>query len=63
MYFSDEPLEDFERHEREQAKLLAQLPECTYCGEAIQGDYYYEINDEVICEECLNSFFRKENSL
>ena len=37
---------------------IEKLPKCAYCGEPIQDDYCYEINGEVICEDCLNDNFR-----
>lgn len=49
----------WEAHEAEQEKLLEKLPECESCGELIQDDFYYEINDSIICEHCLNEHFRK----
>ncbi len=58
--FSDDPLMDFEHHDREQAKRLAELPVCDICDDPIQDDFYYEINGENICEHCLDQFFRKE---
>lgn len=60
MLYSDDPLMDFEHHDREQAKRLAKLPKCDYCEDPVQDDFYYEINGEVICECCLDRFFRKE---
>lgn len=46
-------------HEAAQEKALADLYHCDYCGQAIQGDYYYEINGEFLCEECMNREYRK----
>lgn len=46
-------------HEREQEKLLERLPNCEICGKIIQDDFYYEINDAIICEDCLNENYRK----
>lgn len=60
MPYTDDPLKDFENHEREQAKRLERLPKCANCGEPIQDEFYYEINDEPICQECLDRDFRKE---
>lgn len=51
----------WERHDAEQERKLAELPLCTYCEEHIQDEYYYEINDENICPDCMESYFRKEN--
>lgn len=50
----------WEAHERDQEKRLARLPKCDYCGEPVQDDFYYEINGDVICEHCLDQFFKKE---
>jgi hypothetical protein len=49
----------WEDHEREKEKLLEQLPNCEICGKIIQDDFYYEINDAIICEECLIDNHRK----
>lgn len=57
--FSDDPARDFAYHDAEQCRRLEQLPVCEYCGEPIQDEYLYEINDEFICEECLKNNFRK----
>lgn len=60
MFFTDDPVADFARHDAEQQKELDKLPRCDYCDEPIQDDFYFLINDEVICESCLNRFFRKD---
>ncbi len=49
----------WEAHEREQEEALEKLPECDYCGEYIQDDYYFDINGDIVCEECLKKEFRK----
>lgn len=60
MFYSDDPVADFDRHDREQAKRLAELPVCDYCNEPIQDDHYYLINGDNVCPECLEIEFRKE---
>lgn len=52
-------LDFFREHEEEQEKKLQQLPRCSVCKEPIQDDYYFEIDDEILCEECLRDNFRK----
>lgn len=59
MYRTDDPLADFLRHDAEEQAWLDSLPICAYCNEPIQDEYYYEINDEPVCEECLNREHRK----
>ena len=51
--------ERWKQHDAEKQAELDKLPVCEYCGERIQDDYYFEINDECICEDCLNDNFRK----
>lgn len=59
MFYTDDPVKDHDRYQDEQDKQLQKLPKCSMCCEHIQDDYLYEINDELICEECLNDNFRK----
>ena len=49
----------WERHDAEQQKKLEKLPLCDYCEEYIQTDEYYEINNDLICPDCMNENFRK----
>lgn len=60
MSYTDNPLFDFECYDREQQSRLDKLPVCADCGEAIQADYYYLINNEIICSDCMESSYRKE---
>ncbi len=58
MFYSDDPILDYERHCKAQENALARLPECSRCGEYIQDEYAYYINDEWVCEECIDEFKR-----
>lgn len=49
----------WESHDREQRRSLEQLPVCDICDERIQEDYYYHINDEYICPDCLEHFKKR----
>lgn len=60
MRYSDDPAADWDAYCREQDKALEKLPVCADCGEHVQADHYYLINDEVICPECLECYYRKE---
>ena len=53
MYWTDDPLADFDRHDRAQARALARLPRCCVCKERIQSEYCYELDGEYICEDCI----------
>ena len=50
----------WEAYDTEQERQAEQIPECDYCGEKVSGDHYYFINDDVICPECLESYYRKD---
>lgn len=59
MFFTDDPVSDYNRYQEEKDNQLQKFPKCSICDYHIQDDYLYEINDELICEECLNDNFRK----
>lgn len=48
-----------DEHEREQDEALESLPKCDQCGEPIQDDYYFQINGERFCEDCLHKYYKK----
>lgn len=48
----------FDRHDAEQQRQLARLPLCVNCGNHIQTEECYEINDELICPDCIKEFKR-----
>lgn len=60
MVWTDNPIADAERYTAKQEEALERLPKCSYCNNPIQDEYCYEINDELICEECLDLFYRKQ---
>lgn len=57
--WTDNPLADFHRYDAERQAELDKLPCCADCGEPIQDDHFYLINDERICPDCLESNYRK----
>lgn len=59
MYLTDDPVADFHRHDRKQAKWLDSLPTCEHCGEAIQQELAVCIDGFWYCDECLEHY-RKE---
>ena len=36
------------------------LPVCTVCGNTIYEDYYFLVDDETLCEDCMNDLYRKQ---
>lgn len=54
-----DPLNDFDRIDREEAEWLESRPVCEICGHPIQDETLYLINDEFVCEKCLDHNFKK----
>lgn len=50
----------WEDHERQQEARMKKRPVCSYCEEHIQHDHFFLVNDEAICPDCMESYFRKE---
>ena len=48
----------WEHHQREEDMWLARRPVCSVCGENIQEEIAYNINDELICPNCLDTHFQ-----
>lgn len=58
MYYTDDAERDFARWDMEQARAEARLPVCDCCGEIINADFYWEIDGEILCEDCMNDRYR-----
>lgn len=58
MYIQDN-YDRWKQHEEEKESMLNRLPVCCECGNHIQDDSAYYINDEWICENCMDSYKRE----
>ena len=47
------------RKERELELRLSSRPKCDDCGEHIQDEYYFEVEGDILCEECMHDRYRK----
>ncbi len=56
--WTDDPVRDAENYWAEKYEELEKLPECGMCGEHIQEEHCYEIDDKLICEDCLRVLHR-----
>ena len=59
IFRSDDPDLDFIRHDIEQARMEARLPVCDDCGIRINADDYYDVEGEILCEECMKERYCK----
>ncbi len=48
-----------ERLESALDAALEKLPVCECCQKPIQDDYTWEINDELLCEDCAAAKYRR----
>ena len=53
--------DQFESHERDQEKWLSERLVCEDCLNPIQVDFHYEIEGDILCEDCMNHRYRKED--
>jgi hypothetical protein len=56
-----DPLDDFDRLDRRQAEYEARLPVCEdkKCHKRIDEDFYFEIDNEILCEECMKNRYQR----
>ena len=58
MYFRNgDPDRDFDRYDRQMSQLEAKLPQCEKCCRPIHDDIYYEIDNEILCEDCMQDMY------
>lgn len=50
----------WDRHERELERRLASRPVCEDCGKPIQDDFYFEVEGDILCEECMHGRYCKD---
>jgi formylmethanofuran dehydrogenase subunit E len=55
MFYTDDPLADFARHDAEQEAKLNRLPKCSECENPIQEETCFKVNGEYICNRCMVS--------
>ena len=61
MSYTDDPARDWDNHCAEQEQQMAKLPVCENpkCQKRID-DHYFCIEGEILCEDCVIFFYRKD---
>ena len=59
MPWTDDPIADYNRYCAEEERQMAKLPKCGCCGYRVTDETYYDIDGEILCEECLNDKYLK----
>ena len=58
MILTDNPHRDFYRYDAEMEDRLKNLPVCAYCNEPIQQESAVCVDDDWICDRCLEDLRR-----
>lgn len=53
MYYTDDPIADFNHWDMERERRREQLPCCEECGEHIQQEDAVYLDDKWYCDDCL----------
>ena len=59
MYYTDDPIADFNDYDAEQNRRLEEMPVCADCDEHIHDETAFYINGEWICENCMDAYRRE----
>ena len=55
-----DPDDDFDRLDAKQAAYYARLPKCERCKATIEEEDYFDIDGEILCEDCLKEKYGKK---
>lgn len=59
VFRSGDPARDFDLWQMEQQEWEDKLPRCECCGEPID-DYVWEIDEQILCEDCARKKYRRD---
>lgn len=51
-------IDAFNWHDAEQQRQLSKCPKCVECGEPIQDEYCYCIDNELLCSDCMDDHYK-----
>lgn len=65
MFRTDDLERDFDRWDAHQARMEARLPRCENrrCQKRIDDEFYFDIEGEILCEECARDRYRKRTDV
>lgn len=59
MSYIPDAYEQWEKHDAEQERWLQSRPVCCECGEHIQDEDLFDIDGDLVCEDCLTDYMKK----
>ena len=60
MAWTDDPVRDSYGYERVCQRRLSRHPKCDCCGEYITEDRFYRIEEQNLCEECVDHLYAED---
>lgn len=57
---TDDPIADFNAYDAWLAKQREKLPKCAFCRQPIDTEECYEINEMLVCPDCLDNHYCKK---
>lgn len=54
-----DPEKEFDIRDEQQAEWLASRPVCEICGDPIQDEIYYDLNNKRVCVDCVDSYLEE----
>lgn len=54
MFYSDDPVRDFDRYDMAMAQREAKLPVCDKCHKPINDDFFFYVEGTIYCEKCMH---------
>ena len=58
-FSTNDPIADYHRYDAVQQREVERCPKCDYCDAPITVDTYYDLDGDIVCEECLDRHFKK----
>lgn len=60
MFYTDDPIADFDAYDAEQNRRLAKLPICDHCGYPIEDDKLWDFRGYLYHDDCAADEFRRD---
>lgn len=59
MFYTDDPVRDYDRYDAAMQIKLSRTPKCEDCANHIQDDEYFDVDGTILCGDCMNDRYRK----
>ena len=60
--WSGDAYKDADTQDWRNRRVTRRLPKCFFCEQPIVAEHLYNINSELVCEECLKKEYQEETA-